>query len=70
MRWWKDKQYKDGEWRTVKRFLLFPRWLPISSLPNDTKQYRWLETSRFSQKYHVVENTKSGYWEDICWYQS
>lgn len=70
MRWWKDRKYKDGDWRIIKRFLWLPKCLPISSLPNDIKQYRWLEISKLSQRYHVSEGIGPNYWEDRSWYQS
>jgi hypothetical protein len=64
MRWWKNKIYRDYEWRCVKRFLWLPKCLPISSLPVDDLQWRWLETTKISQQYLNKE------WHDLYWYQS
>lgn len=54
---WKERVWKHGDTRTIKRFLLFPRYVD--------GEWRWLELAEISQRLHVTRT--SVYWFDLNW---
>lgn len=61
MRWTIKKDPEDGDYRTVTKFLFFPKCI------ND--EVRWLEIATFTQRYCTDRFDVEGgpYWENICW---
>ena len=65
MRWRKEKkkEYKPGDKRIIKKFLLFP-----CTIKSET---RWLETSHIKQQAYTAPGWPDGaavlQWRDIAW---
>ncbi len=60
---WKEKEYRDGEKRVVKRFLFFPKLIE--------GEWRWLELVRIEQQFDIPDDSMARYmvgggkWYDI-----
>jgi len=56
---WKDKEWKIGGTRVIKRFLFFPRCVD--------GEWRWLETVKIQQQLCADRYHHGLFWEDISW---
>lgn len=56
---WKEKVWKIGATRVVRRFLFFPRLV--------AGEWRWLETVKIQQQLRLEVHYDGFYWEDISW---
>jgi hypothetical protein len=64
-------KYDNKEERTIKRFLLFPKTLPIDETENATCETRWLCIASFKRSYGyswgcLEDGASRNYW-DLYW---
>ena len=77
MRWRKkfpEREYNQGDTRTKRRFLFFPKCLPADEMSSDMDEWRWLEMATIKQICVNVawkqRKLRTGYYYKFYWRDS